>query len=522
VPENSCPGTQIASAGVMTATASAPEENVVPGEIISPRRTDRYTHGLGSLRTGGWSPADRDGFLEGVRVVTESAPAERDRSLPPAPWQDFGESPFELPAVLPTQAPVEIRDFAQEVVEFPEETTSLSGLAGEPVTAIGAVPARATELALPSARSGVVRRIARGIAWLVRTLWGIVSLTVLLAFIAAIPVVNFLALGYLLEVEGRVARSGRLRDAFPLLPLAPRLGSLVLGTWLWIVPLRLLSHLLGDIHLIQPGSRADALGHVLLLTAAGLVTIHLLLAVARGGALSCFFRPIKNVLWLRQRWLQGDYWTTAEREVGAFLAGLRLRHHFLLGLKGFVGALAWLALPTLMFAAANRTEGGPVLITLLGALLLIPVLSWVPFLQAHLAAENRLGAMFELRRVRSLYRHAPFSWLITILVTLLFALPMYLFKAAIPPRDALWLVTLVFVVSIYPVKVLTGWAYHRALRQERPSHWLWRWVCWFPTLPLLAFYIFLLHFTQFIGKYGKLTLFEHHSFLVPSPYSFLN
>jgi hypothetical protein len=436
--------------------------------------------------------------------------------------QDFGEATLELPSSPPPPAPIEIREFSAEVVDFTEVESPEADVLMSTETTPAQQVSVSESVSSSDIRMGRFRRMVLGVTWLLRTFWGIFSLIVLLACIAAIPVVNFLALGYLLEVEGRVARSGRLRDAFPLLPLAPRLGTLVLGVWLWLVPLRLLSHLIRDIHLLQPGSRADALGHVVLFGAAGLVGLHLVLAVARGGALSCFFRPLKNVLWLWQRWLQGDYWQTAEREVGAFVSGLRLRHHFVLGLKGFVGAMAWLALPTLMFAAADRTEGGPVLITLVGAALLIPVLSWVPFLQAHLAAENRFAAMFELRRVREMYRHAPFAWLITILVTLLFALPMYLFKAAIPPRDALWLVTLVFVVSIYPVKVLTGWAYHRALKNARPSHWLWRWICWLPTLPLLAFYIFLLHFTQFIGKYGKLTLFEHHSFLVPSPYSFLN
>src|SRR5207248_6836350 len=92
----------------------------------------------------------------------------------------------------------------------------------------------------PAAR-GIVRRIAGPvigfIAWLVRSLFGIACLILLLAVIAAIPVVNFLALGYLLEVEGRLARSGKLRDAFPLINLAPRLGSIVIGMWAFIFPL---------------------------------------------------------------------------------------------------------------------------------------------------------------------------------------------------------------------------------------------------------------------------------------------
>lgn len=75
--------------------------------------------------------------------------------------------------------------------------------------------------------------------------------------------------------------------------------------------------------------------------------------------------------------------------------------------------------------------------TLFGGVLLIVVLSWVPFLQAHYAAENRFGTMFELKTVRRLYRNTPFSWTITMLITLTLALPMYLFKIALPPSNAM-------------------------------------------------------------------------------------
>ncbi len=59
----------------------------------------------------------------------------------------------------------------------------------------------------------------RASAWFVRNGLGILALVGLWAIVAAIPVVQILALGYLLEVEGRVARRGRLRDAFPMLEL---------------------------------------------------------------------------------------------------------------------------------------------------------------------------------------------------------------------------------------------------------------------------------------------------------------
>jgi len=216
--------------------------------------------------------------------------------------------------------------------------------------------------------------------------------------------------------------------------------------------------------------------------------------------------------------MTADYWTRASAAVRDFIASLRLKHHFLLGFKGYLGAMIWLVIPTALFAAASKTEGGPILVTLFGGILLIVVLNWVPFLQAHYAAENRFGAMFELRTVRRLYKNAPFSWTITMLITLTLALPMYLFKIALPPSDAMWMVTIVFIVSIYPVKVITGWAYHRARTREKRAFFLLRWFTRALLLPLLTFYVFLLFFTQFIGEHGKRVLFEHHAFLLPAPF----
>jgi hypothetical protein len=95
---------------------------------------------------------------------------------------------------------------------------------------------------------------------------------------------------------------------------------------------------------------------------------------------------------------------------------------------------------------------------------------------------------------------------------------MYLFKIALPPSDAMWMVTIVFIVSIYPVKVITGWAYHRARTREKRAYFLLRWFTRALLLPLLSLYVFLLFFTQFIGEHGKRVLFEHHAFLLPAPF----
>jgi hypothetical protein len=36
--------------------------------------------------------------------------------------------------------------------------------------------------------------------------------------------------------------------------------------------------------------------------------------------------------------------------------------------------------------------------------------------------------------------------------------------------------------------------------------------------PLLALYVTLLFFTQFIGEHGKWVLLEHHAWLLPAPF----
>ena len=72
-----------------------------------------------------------------------------------------------------------------------------------------------------------------------------------------------------------------------------------------------------DANLIAPGSKVAANWQTVKTIAVVLVTVHLCLALARGGRLSCFFRPIKNLRYVfgQSRSAEGNYWQTAETNV---------------------------------------------------------------------------------------------------------------------------------------------------------------------------------------------------------------
>jgi len=367
----------------------------------------------------------------------------------------------------------------------------------------------------------LLRHPVKAAFWLMRMMFGIGCLVIFLALIAAIPLVNFIALGYLLDVEGRVARTGKIRLAFPLLDIAPRMGTIVIGMVLWLLPLYFLAGAAADARLIDPGGSSDQTLHLLtLLTSIG-VSIHLCLSLARGGTFFCFFRPLKNVLWLNQQIRSGDYLERAALHVRTFVTSLKLGTHFSLGLRGFLGAFIWLVIPSLMLAAISSLDGEKgvsILVSLIGGVTLVLVLGWLPLLQAHFTAENRFSAMFELGTIRRKFKRTPLTWMLSLVVVYVLSLPLYLFKVAALPRDAVWGITLIFVATIYPTKILLGWVYHRASSKTNNAWFVWRWLSRTIILPLIAAYVFIVFFTQFIGIHGSGGLLEHHLFLLPVPF----
>ena len=118
--------------------------------------------------------------------------------------------------------------------------------------------ARATEeiVAAPQPSSAAWRGVRRAFERTVSAtewLFGLVSLVVALAVLATLPVLQFLSLGYLLEVGGRVVRERRLASGIVGVRKAARVGGVVLGAWLVLLPLRFASLMVDSARLIAAG-----------------------------------------------------------------------------------------------------------------------------------------------------------------------------------------------------------------------------------------------------------------------------
>lgn len=343
---------------------------------------------------------------------------------------------------------------------------------------------------------------------------GLATLVVGLGVLAALPIFQFLAFGYLLEAMGRVGRSGRLRDGFPGLGLAARVGCALACAWLAILPARYLNDVVADAWLIAPDAaytaRLDRIAGIV-----GLLTlVHVSLALARGGQTRDFFSPCRNLWWAcsalgRRGWLRESLsaiYTQARR--------FRPRYYFWLGLRGFIGTFLWLLPPSLLLVAGRDNP----LLVVLGMLLLVYVVGRLPFLQARFAVEQRLGVMFDRRAARDLLRRAPLLGFFTIFLILALAIPLYAFKVEWIWRDFQWLEAMLFIITIWPLKILLGWTFYQSTQRQQRAHWAWRWPSWGLTTATAFAYAVLVFFTSYVGWNGTQYLFQHHAFLLPSPF----
>ena len=458
------------------------------------------------------------------------------RETPPSPVEP--ESQDRVVAVdVATPYDLAARPSLSLEESFPQQATARV----EPVDQLPAAP--------QDARPGIIRRTARAIGSGLEWCFGVATMIVTLAILSIIPILNLVCLGYLLEVSGRIARERRFTAGFIGIRQAARVGGFFLGSWSLLWLLQYPASTLTAARLISPGSpaaRGWAVGFTVLSV---LVGIHVVIACARGGKLRHFLWPLPspwrfmrggarngwNLVRLDfnafgrdvARWLGTIPWAIesgpslvvrgyvrARDAVWDFFVGLRLGYYLWLGARGFFGTLLWLFIPATLLAANDRV---PVL-SFVGAVLLMVVVLYLPFLQVRFASENRFRALFEVRAVRQLFRRAPIAFWFSLSCTLLFAIPLYLLRIEMPPAEIASVLSLVMIVFLFPTHLLTGWAYFRGSRRELPRHWTFRWMSRLAMLPVVAVYVGILFLTPVAAWDGKQGLYMQHAFLIPVPF----
>lgn len=345
-----------------------------------------------------------------------------------------------------------------------------------------------------------------------RFLMGAFGVLAVLSALAAVPVLQLATLGWLLEAEGRVGRTGRLRGALPGVDKAAGLGAALMGLWLLCLPWLLLSGYAADAALLRPAG-TDAGPARALARWAGVVgaltALQAAAALLRGGHFTHFFRPLSNLRWALGR-LREPIVDPLKATLRRWLDELRPGHHLALGAQGLVAGAIWLAPPMGLFALGEREPG----FYLLGWLALIVVVPWLVMGQARLAAEARFGAAFELRELRRRIARAPFAAAAAVVVVLAAALPLYLLKVEPAPRDALWLPAGVFLAAALPGRLLAGWAHARGGREGR-AHPVLRLTGAAVVLPAVAAWVPVALFLQLFTWRGPADLLGQHAFLLP-------
>lgn len=427
-------------------------------------------------------------------------------------------------------------------------------------------PSSTIDLGEPAPRSWIFRFLD-WLSWLASQSFGIVSLILLVAVIANIPILQFIAFGYLLAVGGHIAQSGRLRDGFFHLEKASRFGSLFIGTTLVLIPAKIISWLLSEAHLIDPSSNQTTFLRFLLIVVIGLTVPHVMAAWFCGGKLRYFFWPLvapfSFALWLAKKaagspgvrsvlesctsWLSPNFvndlvaakpvtdWflpailikniragtliSNARDNLWNFVGSWKLGELFRLGLLGFVGSFLWLAPPTaLMFRAIGYDDTLAIVCGILGILMATMVFGLLPFLQVQFAETGKFSSFLDIGEVYDRFMRAPFLHLVSLLVMLLFALPLFVFKVEEIPSELLWTLSIVFVTFSLPGRLLTGWAVGRGKQKPNYRAWWYRWPIAL-LMPVLSFlFAFIFFFSPFVAWYGGYSLFENHAFLLPAPF----
>lgn len=406
------------------------------------------------------------------------------------------------------------------VHEIPIDATVSAASPQAIAAAPPANPARET-LPTPERRSSQLRWYQRP-AWAIGRSWDLASLCTLLAIVSAIPVIQFAGLGYLLTASANLASRKPWASSFPGLRLAGKLGTFFLLTTLTWLPVWLVKDLSYSAQLLQPGSQLAALWRIAAFGVTGLWVTHVFWAAMRGGRWWHMLWPAP-IRFLKEIW-RPSTWSRTSESLYELVSSLQFPKLWWLGARAAVGALLWIIVPVSMMIIGQRAYDfqPAAIVGFVGAVGMIVVMLYLPFLQIQMAMDNRLASFLSLRTVRKRFLYAPWAHAISLLLLCLMCIPLYLLRIEATPAELLWAPSLVFVIFMLPAKVLLGaaigYAEGRQHAHGRPiRHWTLRWPARFVGFVAVLIYVGGLYVAQLVAGQGALVMYFQHAFLVPAP-----
>lgn len=353
--------------------------------------------------------------------------------------------------------------------------------------------------------------------WLLGRCWDLVSLCVLLAVVAAAPVLQFASLGYILFAAGRLANGQPWRTALPGLRSAGKLGTFAMLAAISWIPVYVLTDLAYSAQLLDPNSWSARGWRMGAFVVAAMWVVHVGWAAMRGGRWWHFIwpAPIKFVLTI---W-RPTYWSQTADNLYDFTISLQFPKLWWLGARASAGALLWTCVPvSLMIIGlrARNMEAAP-LFGVIGAIAMTAVMLYLPLLQVRMAAKNRFMEVFNVLAIRQSFMRAPWFCALGLFVLCGLAIPLYLLRIEPTPSELVWAPSLVFVALMLPAKLLIGAALGYAEKREKLRHWMLRWTAFTIVTLSVMTYVGALYIAQFIAWQGAFVMYFQHALLVPAP-----
>jgi len=399
----------------------------------------------------------------------------------------------------------------------------------------------------------IIRLLTRW-AWVgVRLAWNTFSLVIVLSIAATIPVVQFASLGYMLECSARIANGDPIRKCFPGVALAGQIVRCGLWTLLTWLPIWLITDLGYSSELIQPGTNAALRLRIVARILSILWVLWVVWAIWRGGRWKHFFWP--HPIRFFKAIFSKAFWVDVENRWWEFLQRLHLWRLIKLGFFASLGAWIWLAVPALLILVALNAapevkpelQGGLVLLGLLGAILMARAIQYLPTLQTYMAWQSytkqsypaklpsqqlpikqRLDGVLDRSAARKVFRQVPIHYAFANILFLALALPLYLLRIESIPAELWFLLSIFFVVWMFPARLLIGWMVRRSNRKSnnstfsdnrhREAWWPLRWIAWVPHLAAIGIYVGFLYLGKFALWEGGAILLFQHAFLPPVPF----